>query len=115
MAVTNPTFIGQPAFIDCAGGGAMLIATVDMALTNAAVSSFDASFMSAIGAPQGQVVGVAFATGTNDMDDSATGQGCLPVVDFVGQSLIWRNTVSGAMGATPVSQANLVLTMTVAI
>ena len=90
--------------VKCQGGGFVKFMRVTFALTAEAESAFDSTFMSAIGAPEGKVVGAVFAGAAADIA-TAGGEGLVPYVDYTNQKLEWRNSKTGAVGATPAAQS----------
>ncbi len=101
MAITFSSFSGTPTYVACNGGGQMMMARVNTQLTAAAASSFDATFMGALGAPQGKVVAASFCKSSIAMVVNGGADGISPYVAYDDQNLEWRNSKDGTIEEVP--------------
>lgn len=114
MALTFTNFVGTPAYVECNGGGLVMYARTTCELTAEAESDL-AAFKTAIGAGTGKVIGATFVKSSADMEVDGGGDGVQPYIDYANQKLEWRNAKTGAVGATPILQAALVLDVVVVV
>ena len=117
MTIAFDSFSGTPAYIECNGGGLVMMARAKTTLTAVAKSSFDAAFMLAIGAPGGKVIGASFCKSSAAMVVNAGADGIAPYVDYANQQLEWRNTKDGTVEEVPTAMAGggLVLDLVVLV
>ena len=114
MALSFTSFVGTPAYVECNGGGLVMYARTTCALTEEASSDLTA-FKAGIGAGTGKVIGATFVKSATDMEVDGGGDGCQPYINYANQTLEWRNAKTGAVNATPIAQATLVLDVVVVV
>jgi hypothetical protein len=116
MTIAFDSFSGTPSYIECNGGGLVMMARVNTTLT-AAAASLLTNLVASMGAPGGKVIGASFCKSSAAMVVNGGADGIAPYVDYANQNLEWRNTKDGTVNAVPTAMAagGLVLDLVVLV